>query len=135
MDPRPAALRHGRYSRGFASWVALAVVFLTSIEWLRRKKYQVFYTLHFAFLLFYLFAGLHTPHFKFYGLCAMAIYGFDKLQRIARGCASYAERRPRAQASVSRPRAPGSRSRRLSSPPQKASCRRRWPPPLPTRGR
>ena len=87
-----------KYRQGFASWVALTVVFCTSLERLRRRKYQLFYTLHFAFLFFYLFAATHTPKFHFYGYLAMAIYGFDKLQRIARGCASYAERRPRAQA-------------------------------------
>lgn len=56
-----------KYQDGFASWVALAVVFVTSIEWLRRKKYNVFYTLHFSFLLFYIFAWRHTPKFAFYG--------------------------------------------------------------------
>ena len=53
-------LAYEKYKQGFVSWLALAVVFLTSIEWLRRKKYQIFYTLHFAFLFFYLFAALHT---------------------------------------------------------------------------
>lgn len=81
-------LAYEKYTHGFISWLALAVVFLTSIEWLRRKKYQVFYALHFAFLFFYLFAAMHTPHFQFYGYLAMAIYGFDKLQRFARGVAS-----------------------------------------------
>ena len=62
---------------------------LTSIEWLRRKKYNVFYALHFSFLFFYLFAWLHTPQFQWYGGVAMFIYGFDKLQRFVRGILSW----------------------------------------------
>ena len=81
-------LDYDKYKNGFVSWLALLVVFCTSIEWLRRKRYEVFYALHFAFLLFYLFAALHTPKFKFYGFLAMAIYGVDKLQRLARGYVS-----------------------------------------------
>ena len=77
-----------KYRDGFASWVGLVVVFATSIERLRRRKYQLFYALHFSFLAFYWFAWTHTPSFAFYGWWAMAIYGFDKLQRIARGVLS-----------------------------------------------
>jgi len=74
-----------KYKEGFISWVALLVVLLSSIEYLRRKRYEVFYALHFAFLFFYLFAALHTPKFKLYGALAIVIYGADKLQRLARG--------------------------------------------------
>ena len=52
-------------------------------------KYHIFYAAHFSFLLFYIFAALHTPTFHFYGWWAMAIYGFDKLMRIARGLLSW----------------------------------------------
>jgi len=77
-----------KYRLGLTSWVALAVVFCTSLEYLRRRKYQVFYTLHFSFLFFYLFAALHSSKFHWYGYWAMGIYGFDKLQRIVRGIVS-----------------------------------------------
>tara|TARA_B100000767_G_C19454038_1_gene405270 strand:+ start:284 stop:400 length:117 start_codon:yes stop_codon:yes gene_type:complete len=36
-------LAYEKYTQGFVSWLSLLVVFLTSIEWLRRKKYQVLY--------------------------------------------------------------------------------------------
>ena len=45
-----------KYSDGFNAWLALVVVGLTSIEWLRRKYYHLFYLFHFAFLAFYWFA-------------------------------------------------------------------------------
>lgn len=77
-----------KYRDGFAAWVGLAVVFLTSIEKLRRAKYHVFYALHFSFLAFYIFAWNHTESFRFYGWWAMAIYGSDKLLRIVRGVLS-----------------------------------------------
>jgi len=77
-----------KYRNGLIAWIGLMVVFATSIEYLRRKKYNVFYAAHFSFFVFYAFAALHTPKFHFYGYAAMAIYGFDKLQRLARGYAS-----------------------------------------------
>jgi predicted ferric reductase len=73
---------------GVAAYIALLVVFLTSLERLRRRKYQVFYTLHFSFLFFYLFGAMHAPQFQWYGWLALFIYAFDKLQRIGRGIAS-----------------------------------------------
>ena len=77
-----------KYGQGFGAWFALLVVFLTSIERLRRKKYHVFYALHFSFVFFYLFAALHSRAFRFYAWVACGIYGFDKLQRIAKGVLS-----------------------------------------------
>ena len=62
----------------------LLVVFVRRSTTCATKKYNVFYALHFAFLGFYAYATLHAE-FHWYGYLAMAIYAFDKLQRIARG--------------------------------------------------
>eukprot|EP00475_Leptophrys_vorax_P035025 TRINITY_DN5728_c0_g4_i1.p1 TRINITY_DN5728_c0_g4~~TRINITY_DN5728_c0_g4_i1.p1 ORF type:complete len:675 (-),score=152.69 TRINITY_DN5728_c0_g4_i1:32-2011(-) len=71
-----------KYWYGVYAWIGLAVIFVTSINWLRRHHFNIFFGAHFAFVPMYLLGALHSVAvFKYYALTAAAIYGLDRVIR------------------------------------------------------
>jgi hypothetical protein len=68
---------------GTISLIGLTVVYLTSIDVVRRKWYAFFRILHFAFFVFFIWGVLHTRTFLLYAAVSAALYGTDLLMRYA----------------------------------------------------
>jgi len=58
---------------------------LTSLEPVRRKKFEVFYYSHYLFLIFYAFGGVHDTGFVPYAVLAAIVYFFDRFLRLLWG--------------------------------------------------
>lgn len=66
--------------------IASAFILCTSLGFIRRNKYEIFYYLHFAFFCYYLFGSLHSPRtMAFYAIVAAGLWGLDRLVRFATG--------------------------------------------------
>jgi len=70
-----------KYHYGFWNWMFGMLLLCTSLEWVRRKKFEIFYYSHYAFVFFYLFAGLHTPTFMPYFYASLFFYCLDRFVR------------------------------------------------------
>jgi hypothetical protein len=81
----PDTLLDDKHRTGLISWIFFLVVFLTSREGLRRFYFNWFYTLHFAFLGFYIGGIFHTSEFIPYAAVALSLYGFDRVVRFFLG--------------------------------------------------
>lgn len=62
---------------GFISLLALTIVYVTSIEYIRRHYYQFFRWVHYLFIVFYAFGVLHTFEFLPYVIAASVFNLFD----------------------------------------------------------
>jgi len=69
----------------YPAFAALVVLFFTSLDWIRRNKYEVFYYLHYFFVMFYLFGALHSNEMVVYTIIALVIYVLDRVIRIVYG--------------------------------------------------
>ncbi len=49
----------GRHFYGWLSWASAAIMFLSSLEVVRRRFYEVFSYAHFGYILFYVFLWFH----------------------------------------------------------------------------
>lgn len=79
-------LQQDKYIKGFVAWCASLSMVVTSLPWVRRQHYNVFRYAHFAYVLFFVFAYLHTPaHFLPYLATGVALYAADKLLRAVAG--------------------------------------------------
>jgi len=67
---------------GILSWICGFAMFITALEPIRRKKFEVFYYSHYLFLLFYVFGGLHYPDFIPYAIGAAVVYFLDRIIRL-----------------------------------------------------
>ena len=84
-----------KYVRGFVAWVMVVVIALTALPFIRRSRWEVFRYTHTLFIVFFVFAYLHTPDAMApYIYIFIAFYAFDKLLRCVWGLL------PRAAASV-----------------------------------
>jgi len=63
----------------------MIVIFFTSLEWFRRNKYEIFYFLHYFFVLFYVFGALHSNEMLVYTIIAVVLYVIDRIVRIVWG--------------------------------------------------
>jgi len=70
---------------GYPSLAALVVIFITSLDWIRRHKYEVFFYLHYFFIIFYLFGLLHSNEMLVYTIIAAILYVLDKVIQIIYG--------------------------------------------------
>eukprot|EP00727_Mastigamoeba_balamuthi_P005148 m51a1_g14631 ferric reductase (1061) ;mRNA; f:19649-23783 len=70
---------------GLLGLAACLVVVATSVERVRRRAFSFFYFAHFAFVPFFVFAALHTRSFVPLCLVALAVWGADRLVRLAWG--------------------------------------------------
>jgi len=67
---------------GFIGYLFAAVLFFSSLEFVRRRFFETFYYFHFSFIGFYLCAVLHTPKCFPYVVAAVSVYLFDRLLRV-----------------------------------------------------
>jgi len=67
---------------GLIGTIALVVVFVSSVEYLRRKKFEVFYFLHFFFVGFIVFGALHHTNFQNFAIISGVVFFLDILSRI-----------------------------------------------------
>lgn len=74
-----------KYHYGFWATFSGVVLYVTSLEWVRRNKFQMFFWAHFSFFLFFAFSWLHSGECKFYVLASAALYGLDRLIRLLWG--------------------------------------------------
>ena len=64
---------------GLGANVALLILVVTSLEYIRRKMYNTFFYSHFSFVIFYVFGSLHSPKFVPYVYGSFALYFTDKI--------------------------------------------------------
>ncbi|KAI9339779.1 hypothetical protein DFJ73DRAFT_565385 [Zopfochytrium polystomum] len=69
----------------FGAWATIALIFvvLTSLSFVRRKAYNVFYISHFAVILFILFSYFHASMSIFYAIPGLALWTLDGFIRLA----------------------------------------------------
>jgi len=70
---------------GLISWIFSFGIFFSSLEIIRRKKYEVFYYLHYQFIAFLVFGALHSEKLRPFVIFAAGIWCFDKFMRIMWG--------------------------------------------------
>ncbi|PRP77243.1 endoglucanase (endo-1,4-beta-glucanase) (cellulase) [Planoprotostelium fungivorum] len=70
---------------GLVAWVALLIMLFSSFEIFRRRLFEVFYTVHFSFLIFFVFGCLHNARFIPFAASAAAIYFIDRAIRFTYG--------------------------------------------------
>jgi len=63
----------------------LTILFVTSLEFFRRKKYEIFHFSHYTFAIFYIFGALHEMEMAYYTIAMAVIYILDKVIRIVWG--------------------------------------------------
>jgi|GEM_PF-1750334 len=66
-----------KYSFGFIALTSLALVYFTSIEFIRRRYYQFFRWVHYSFVFFFIFGALHATEFLKYAIAAGVFYVID----------------------------------------------------------
>lgn len=79
------ALRVRENQYGIAAGVCLGFIFFSSLDYIRRAHFQVFYLSHFAFIAFYILAYSHTYAMGPYALAAVVFYGLDRVIRLLWG--------------------------------------------------
>eukprot|EP00475_Leptophrys_vorax_P035023 TRINITY_DN5728_c0_g3_i1.p1 TRINITY_DN5728_c0_g3~~TRINITY_DN5728_c0_g3_i1.p1 ORF type:complete len:1084 (+),score=234.56 TRINITY_DN5728_c0_g3_i1:73-3252(+) len=71
-----------KYWLGLYSWICMAVIYATSVNYLRRRHFNFFFFMHFAFVPAYVFGALHSVgSFRYYAFASVAVYGLDRLIR------------------------------------------------------
>jgi predicted ferric reductase len=78
-------LTNSKYLWGLGAFISLAFILLTSVSYLRRKLFNVFFYSHHAFFAFYILASLHSREFQTYAIAAGIIYVLDRMVRMAWG--------------------------------------------------
>jgi len=63
----------------------LVLLFLTSFDIIRRKAFELFYYLHFLFILFWIFSFLHHEKLQIWVGASVGIYAVDKVMRLVWG--------------------------------------------------
>eukprot|EP00475_Leptophrys_vorax_P020428 TRINITY_DN2795_c0_g1_i3.p1 TRINITY_DN2795_c0_g1~~TRINITY_DN2795_c0_g1_i3.p1 ORF type:complete len:1418 (-),score=317.02 TRINITY_DN2795_c0_g1_i3:83-4336(-) len=81
----PYTLLYEKCITGLTSWIFVFLVFLTSVDKMRRFYFNTFYTLHFLFLGFYIGGVGHTKEFVPYAALALILYGMDRIVRFFLG--------------------------------------------------
>ncbi|PRP83649.1 glucooligosaccharide oxidase [Planoprotostelium fungivorum] len=66
---------------GIIAWVSLLVMLISSYEFFRRRFFEVFYTVHFTFIVFFVFGCLHNKRFIAFAISAAAVYLIDRIMR------------------------------------------------------
>jgi hypothetical protein len=81
----PYTLLYDKCKTGLWSWLFVFVVFLTSLDFIRRFYFNWFFTFHFAFIGFYVAGISHTTEFIPYAILALGFYGLDRVVRFFLG--------------------------------------------------
>jgi len=66
-----------RYLVGLIAWCSLALVYFTSINYIRRHYYELFRWIHYCFIGFFVFGILHASVFLKYVIAAAMFYTID----------------------------------------------------------
>ena len=80
-----ANLKTSKYMYGLFSMISLALLFITSVDYIRRHYYRVFKVMHYSFFGFFIFGALHTSVFSSYAAVAGFLYALDLFLRYAYG--------------------------------------------------
>jgi predicted ferric reductase len=68
---------------GLFALLGALLIFFSSLEWVRRHRFMVFYVLHFSFVVFFVFAAVHSPGVGLWlVVAAFAVFVVDKLIRL-----------------------------------------------------
>jgi hypothetical protein len=71
-----------KFKFGFIAWGSLVLMACTSLPYIRRYWFEVFKYSHYLFIVFFVFAFLHTPEqFLPYVCVVIVMYGVDKALR------------------------------------------------------
>ncbi len=70
-----------KYLFGIVALLAGLWIIVSSVGYVRRNQFEFFYWSHFAFIAWYVFAGLHSSRMAIYSFVAAALYGLDRLIR------------------------------------------------------
>eukprot|EP00808_Paulinella_micropora_P005862 g60621.t1 len=70
-----------KYKLGLAAFCCLMLQPVFSLPFIRRLNFEVFYYSHFAFLVFFVLAALHSTYFRTYLAPILAVYLLDRLLR------------------------------------------------------
>lgn len=70
---------------GFLGFVSALIMLMTSIEFMRRRHFELFYYFHHFFITLYVFAALHTDYFRPYFIASLGLYTLDKVSCVLRG--------------------------------------------------
>jgi len=75
------------YIYGLVSWISALLLWISSIDWMRRQKFQLFLYSHYIFFAFYILGALHNEDFLYYAIVAGILYVLDRILRFAWGAA------------------------------------------------
>jgi predicted ferric reductase len=75
-------LQTARIQVGFAAWIALLVILVTSLNLIRRKFFEVFFYPHILFLAFVIGALIHATQAAEFLLPGLALWVIDRLIRL-----------------------------------------------------
>lgn len=67
------------------AWIALCLIFITSIDFIRRKWFEAFYYPHVLFLVFVVGAMIHASRGPEFLAPGLALWGLDRLVRLIFG--------------------------------------------------
>jgi len=74
-----------KYITGTIAWIFLVIIFLTSFGFIRRRAFNFFYTMHFAFIGFYIVAAFHSTVFIPFAAAAGVLWIGDRIIRLIYG--------------------------------------------------
>ena len=74
-----------RIQMGFMAWIALCLILITSIDFIRRKWFEAFYYPHVLFLVFVAGAMIHASRGPEFLAPGLALWGLDRIIRLIFG--------------------------------------------------
>ena len=72
---------HRYYASFFTGWVvayAMFVIYTGASDEVKAAKYEIFYSCHMAFIVFYLFFWIHGPNTFFWTIFPCLLYAYDR---------------------------------------------------------
>ena len=69
------------YWTGTAAFASGIIIWITSIDWIRRNHFNVFYYAHFLFIAFFVLGFLHVKETRVYLALGIVFYIFDRVLR------------------------------------------------------
>ncbi|KAG4428949.1 hypothetical protein IFR05_015570 [Cadophora sp. M221] len=68
---------------GITAWISLCIIYLTSLSFIRRRSFEVFYYSHFLFIVFVIGACIHAPEGPQFLLPGLGLWVVDRGIRFA----------------------------------------------------
>ena len=82
-DQVATVFESSRIQVGITAWIALCLIFITSIGFIRRKWFEAFYYPHVLFLVFVIGAMIHASRGPEFLAPGLALWGLDRIIRFA----------------------------------------------------